>query len=144
MRVPILRSAAAGLLALGLAAPVVSASTRVEIVLDNHFLTTGVETFTASGFCPSGSAVTSNLVIVGGSHGLTFHLDKTLTCNDGSGTLSIHVDAATSYGTYTGDQGGWSVTGGTGAWAGATGGGQLVATYTSTGSLDDYTGALRP
>lgn len=62
-------------------------------------LTTGAEDFNASGFCPSGSAVTSTLRVVGGSRGLTFLLDKTRTCDDGSGAKAVHLDAPTPYGT---------------------------------------------
>lgn len=141
MRVPVIRALAAGVLILGLAVPVASAARGTAITLDANF-GTGVETFTAVGFCPAGDSVSSNLSIVGGRGGQTFHLDKTLTCADGSGSLTIHVDAATSIGTAGGDQGGWSVVSGTGAWAGASGGGRLVGDYTPTGVTDHYTGSL--
>lgn len=143
MRVPFLRPAAAGLLLLAIAAPSASAGNGAAITLDANF-TTGVETFTAVGFCPSGTATTSNLSIVGGRGGSTFHLDKTLACADGSGTLTIHVDAATANGTAGRDQGGWSVVGGTGDWSGASGGGRLVGDYVPSGVIDHYTGSLMP
>jgi hypothetical protein len=143
MRVPFARPVAAGLLLASLAAPAVSASSSTSITIDNNF-DTGAETFAASGFCASGSSVTSNLVVVGGRGGLTFHLDKTLTCDDRSGTLTIHVDAATANGTAGRDQGGWSVVSGTGAWAGASGGGRLDGEYVPTGVIDHYTGSLKP
>lgn len=143
MRVPIARAIAAGLLVLGLAAPGASAATGAAITIDANFQA-NTETFTATGFCPSGGSVTSNLKIVGGRGGVTFHLDKTLTCDDGSGTLTIHVDAATSNGHPSGDVGGWSVVSGTGAWAHASGGGRLVGDYVPTGVIDHYTGSLNP
>ena len=40
------------------------------------------------------------------------------------------------------DQGGWNVIGGTGAYAGLQGGGNLVAVYTDTGIIDHYTGVV--
>jgi len=141
MRVPVIRAMAAGILILGMAVPVAMASTGAAITVNGNFVT-GVETFTAKGFCPSGISVTSNLEIMGGRGGLTFHLDKTLTCDDGSGSLTIHVDAATSNGTSGGDQGGWSVVSGTGAWASASGGGRLVGDYVPDGVIDHYTGSL--
>jgi hypothetical protein len=140
MRVPLTRSAAAGLLLLVLAVPVASASPGVSITIDSNFQT-GVEVFTASGFCASGTSVTPNLRFIGVGNASTFHLDKTLTCDDGSGTLTIHVDAATHGGSPQ-DQGGWSVVGGTGAWSGAHGGGDLVGVYVPNGIIDHYTGSL--
>ena len=132
----------AGLLLLAAGMPAASAANRVTITIDANFQT-GVETFSASGgFCASGTSGTSNLAIVGGGHGLTFHLDKTLTCDDGSGSLVIAVNAAT-HAAHPEDQSGWAVMGGTGRWAAASGGGNLVGTYTDTGVIDQYTGSLR-
>jgi hypothetical protein len=141
MRVPFVRPAMAGILLLALAAPAASASSGVEIVIDNNFVT-GVETFTAVGFCPSGTSVSSDLRVDGGGNAATFHLQKTLTCDDGSGTLTIRVDAAT-HDSSPQDQGGWSVVGGTGAYAGANGGGNVVGYYNPVGVEDHYTGALQ-
>ncbi|HEY3548829.1 MAG TPA: hypothetical protein VGK17_22380, partial [Propionicimonas sp.] len=88
------------------------------------------------------TAQSSDLRVVGGQGGLTFHLVKTLTCDDASGSLLIAVDAATSRGRPWQDQGGWSVQGGTGQWANASGGGNLVGAYVPDGVIDDYTGVI--
>jgi len=97
----------------------------VEITLDANFVT-GAEVFTASGaFCDSGTATTDELRIVGGGSGLSFHVVKTLTCEDGSGSLTIDVDAAT-HAWAPGDQGGWAVRSGSGEWSSAAGGGRAA------------------
>lgn len=144
MRTTIIRTTAiALLLGAALASPVAAAS-RVQIVIDVNSMT-GTETFVATGgFCPSGSAVSHDFRSTGHgeNHAFTFHLAKTLTCADGSGTLTILVDAATTDGA-SGDQGGWSVGSGTGAWASAAGGGNVVGTYVPTGIIDRYTGEIR-
>jgi hypothetical protein len=72
----------------------------------------------------------------------SFHLTKTLVCTDGSGTFTIRVHAATVFGSPT-DQGGWSVVGGTGDYAGLRGGGNLVGTYVPNGIIDVYTGVVQ-
>lgn len=113
----------------------------VRISLAADFLT-GDESFTATGgFCSDGTATSSGLGIVGGGNALSFHVTKTLECGDGSGSLVIRVNAAT-HGGSDHDQGGWSVVSGTGAWAGASGGGNLVGTYVPDGVIDLYTGVL--
>ncbi|HVA87737.1 MAG TPA: hypothetical protein VNF73_15640 [Candidatus Saccharimonadales bacterium] len=109
---------------------------RIEVV-------GSTETFSTTGgtLCPSGTAVSFNFHFAGGNRAGSFHLDKTLTCDDGSGSFTIHVDAATVFGSPT-DQGGWSVAGGTGAYASLAGGGNLVGTYTEAGINDLYTGRV--
>ena len=142
MRRAVLSSIAAAALLLALANTATAAS-GVEITLHNSFNTTGEETFTATGgFCAAGSAETSDLRIVGGRAGLSFHLVKTLTCDDGSGTLVINVDVATARGHAADARGGWSIAGGTDRWAGARGGGEIFADYVPEGSIDHYTGVI--
>lgn len=140
MRVPLLRLAAAGLLALAIAAPANAGGSKIEIVLS---IEGGVETFeSAGGFCPSGTAISSDFSFAGGGRAGTFHLVKTLTCDDGSGTLLIRVDAATANGAPQ-DQGGWSIKGGTGDWAGARGGGNIVGYFDRSVDIEDhYTGVI--
>jgi hypothetical protein len=145
-RTPLVGLAAAGLLALAIAAPAAAGSGRVAITLDADF-GTGVETFTATGaFCPAGTAETPGIFFAGRGRASTFHLFKVLTCANGLDTLTIRVDAATIAGA-SGDQGGWSVVEGTGAYAGAGGGGRLVGTYYDNGGgdlgvIDRYTGVI--
>lgn len=144
MRSLIIRTAAVALLLGAALAVPVAAANRVQIVVDVNTVT-GTETFVATGgFCPSGTAVSHDFRSTGRgpNHAFTFHLEKTLTCADGSGTLTIRVNAATTDGA-PGDNGGWSVGSGTGAWAAASGGGSLVGTYVPTGIIDQYTGVLQ-
>ena len=107
----------------------------------------GVESFTTTGgvLCPDGIATTDFHHFGGdfGGHGAagSFHLTKTLDCEDGSGTFTIRVNAATVFGSPT-DQGGWSVASGTGDYEGLVGGGYLVGTYVETGIIDLYTGVV--
>jgi hypothetical protein len=109
----------------------------------------GPETFTATGdvVCDSGTAVSGPTIVAGGGRRgggvLTFHVVKTLTCADGSGTFKLLVDAAASR-TSTGTFGGFAAGQGTGEHAGLQGGGQLVGTARPDGSgvTDVYTGRL--
>ncbi len=144
MRVPLLRPLAAALVAASLLAPGATAATKGEITLTVGAFG-GPETFVASDgfFCPSGTAFSSNFRFAGGGRAGTFHLDKTFTCDDDSGTLTIHLNAATANGSPQ-DQGGWKVVGGTGAYAGTKGGGNLVGDYVDGGVIDHYMGVLTP
>ncbi len=106
----------------------------------------GVETFTTSGdvLCPSGTSE-DTFERFGGSlnsRAGTFHGYKTLTCADESGTFVITYDAATVFGSPQ-DQGGWHLVGGTGDYAGCTGGGNLVGIYIEGGIIDHYTGQVQ-
>lgn len=127
------------------AAPVAAGDGRAVITLDVNF-NNGTESFTATGaFCPSGTATSTVPAVTGGgafgAGALVFHLAKTFTCSDRSGTLTVELNATTSA-LFDGTSGGWSVKGGTGAYAGATGGGQITGVNTSTGILDTYTGTI--
>jgi hypothetical protein len=103
------------------------------------------ETFTTTGglLCPKGTAVSNPFFqTVGGSQNrgnLTFHLVKTLTCDDGSGAFKLLVDAAS---TRTGTVGNFAAGGGTGDYVGIHGGGHLVGTAFNGGLDDFYTGMV--
>jgi hypothetical protein len=133
-----------GLLA-SVGAPTVMAAPAVTtITIDVNF--SGQELFTSGGLiCPSGVAVTDPFMGAGGGRqgrgAFTFHLIKTLTCDDGSGWFRIKVEAGTSP-TSSGTVGGFSVVDGTGAYASLHGAGSLQGTFTPTGILDVYTGRL--
>jgi hypothetical protein len=131
---------AAGVLVLALSAPTAAATESVRI--DLHVDFEAGETFTATGFCPSGTAESFGFLVVGAGRATTFHLFKTLTCADGSGTLTIRVEAAGVFG-MSGTIGGWNVVEGTGAYASARGGGHIVGTSFDGGVDDLYTGNLR-
>jgi hypothetical protein len=114
------------------------AATKVTITLTS--VSSG-ETFTTTGgvLCATGTATTDFDHFGGGNVAGSFHLTKTLVCDDG--TLTIKVDAATVFGSPT-DQGGWSVIGGTEGYASLHGGGNIVGTYVPDGIIDLYTGVV--
>lgn len=136
-----------GLLAALLGAPTASAAPPTTVItIDVNFITG--ETFTATGgvVCDSGVAVTDPVSVAGGGRQgrgvFTFHLIKTLTCDDDSGSFMIKVEAATAP-TSPGTIGGFAVVGGTGDYSGLHGAGSLIGTSLSeTEILDVYTGRL--
>jgi hypothetical protein len=133
---------AGALLVLVLAAPASAATTPVTI--DLHVLfEPSTETFTAEGICPSGTAASFGFHGAGAGRATTFHLFKTLTCADGSGTITISVQAASIFG-MGGTTGGWRVVSGTGTgdYAGISGGGRIVGTGFDGGIDDHYTGRI--
>jgi len=124
----------------------VSAAGAVPTVItvdNNDTLGTGTFWTTGGALCPSGTASNffENFGGSGHSRAGTFHGYKVLTCDDNSGTFSITYDASTVFGSPT-DQGGWHLYDGTGAYAGYSGGGNLVGTYYSDGIVDSYTGRV--
>ena len=140
----------ASLLVVGLmtGGAVARSSALVTIAID---LDAGVETFTTASplLCPSGDAVTDfergagNFRVAG-----SFHLSKLLTCDDGSGSFVIRVDAGTNFVVGGGTTGGWSVVpgSGTGSYVGLRGGGSLVGVSSDTAPIDlidSYFGSLR-
>ena len=135
--------AAVGAIVLLLLVPMtVSAASMTVITLNS--VSSG-ETFTATGgvICASGTA-TTDFHHFGGSFASragSFHLTKTLVCDDDSGSFTIVVNAATVFGSPN-DQGGWAVLDGDGAYATLSGGGMLVGTYVPDGIIDVYTGSL--
>jgi hypothetical protein len=141
MRQSLVRSVFGSLvIALALAAPASAATTDVTIPLHVDF--TAGETFAdAVGFCPSGEAESFGFHIVGAGRATAFHLFKTLTCDDGSGTLTIRVNAVGVFG-MGGTIGGWNVVSGTGAYEDVHGGGLIVGTGFEGGIDDLYTGRL--
>lgn len=132
--------AVAILAAIVLSAPA-SASTAEAVQIDLHVVFGGPETFSATGICPSGTAQSFGFQQAGQGRATTFHLYKTLICDDGSGTLTIRVEAGLVFGS-PGTVGGWSVVNGTGDYAGAHGGGMIVGTSFDGGIDDVYTGML--
>lgn len=124
------------------AAPPITTIT-IEVVFDVS------ETFIATGgvVCASGTAVTDPVFgTFGGRQNrgvFTFHLVKTLTCADDSGTFTLLVNASTSPNS-PGTVGGFAAGGGSGAYADLHGGGHLVGTAYPDGSglTDVYTGRL--
>jgi hypothetical protein len=136
-----------GLLATLLVAPTATAAAPTTVItIDVNFITG--ETFTATGgvVCDSGVAVTDPVFVKGGGRQdrgiFTFHLIKTLTCDDGSGSFQILVNASQTP-TTPGTIGGFAVVGGDGDYSGLNGAGSLIGTSLSeTEILDVYTGRL--
>jgi hypothetical protein len=122
-----------------------AAAAPTTIDIDVTFGVT-LEPFTTDGgvLCPSGDAITHNVSIVGGGRQgkgtITFHLVKTMYCDDGA-TFELLVDAVK---TPTGTRGGFAVGQGTGSLAGVHGGGSLVGTDISGGAgiHDHYRGRV--
>jgi hypothetical protein len=136
-----------GVLAALLVAGTASAAPPTTVItIDANFITG--ETFTATGgvVCDSGVAVTDPFFAKGGGRQdrgvFTFHLIKTLTCDDHSGSFMIKVEAVTAR-TSPGTIGGFAVVGGTGDYSGLHGAGSLIGTIVSeTEIIDAYTGQL--
>jgi hypothetical protein len=133
---------AGALAALAWAAPT-AAATPTTIDIQVTFGVT-LEPFTTTGgvLCPAGNAISDPVSIRGGGRqgngNLTFHIVKTMYCDNGA-TFKLLVDAAR---TPTGTVGGFAVGQGTGSLAGVHGGGSLVGTGTSGGIDDHYTGRV--
>ena len=139
------------LLLLGVAVGAASGARSAQLITIEIDLDTGAETFTTDSpdLCPSGVAITdfergAGFIGAAGS----FHLSKTLICDDGSGSFVIRVDAATNFVVGSGTVGGWSVVprSGTGDYVGLGGGGSLVGTNSDQAPIDlidHYYGSLR-
>lgn len=139
-------AAAMSLLAALLIAPTASAaSSAAAFTIDIDFVA-GTEDFESSTgpLCESGSA-TSDAFIAGGGRqergALTFHVIKTVTCDDGSGTFQIRVEASS---TGDGTIGGFSVVAGsgTGDYVGLRGAGTVHGTFSENAIFDEYVGRL--
>jgi hypothetical protein len=126
------------------AAPASASGSAVRITLDVNF-DTGVEAFTAVGaFCSSGTAESTDSWPTGfgraGRAGV-FHVTKVFTCDNGTDSITVDLDAA-FIGFKGGTIGGWRVVEGTGAYDGASGGGQIAGSGTSYGIIDVYSGIV--
>lgn len=141
---------AASLLALTATAGGATAAPAPLIVIEID-LDTGTETFTTntSLLCPEGDAIT-DFDFGAGNFGAagTFHLDKLLVCDDGSGSFVIRLDAASNFVVGNGTSGGWSVVPGSGTddYVGLKGGGHVVGVNQEdpvVDLIDFYFGSLR-
>jgi hypothetical protein len=108
----------------------------IEIDIDAN-----VETFTTDSalLCPSGDANTDFHFGAGNFRQAgTFHLEKLLVCDDGSGSFVIRVDAGANFVVGDGTTGGWSVVpgSGTGVYGGLQGGGNVVGINSTTPPID--------
>ncbi|HET9084708.1 MAG TPA: hypothetical protein VFN41_09930 [Candidatus Limnocylindrales bacterium] len=129
-----------------IAAPSASAApTATTISIHIVFGNPATETFTTTGglLCLSGTAISDPFFQTFGGRqnrgNFTFHLVKTLTCDDDSGTFKLLVDAAS---TRTGTVGNFAAGRGTDDYVGIHGGGHLVGTGFNGGLDDFYTGMV--
>ena len=138
-----------GLLGAILTAPTALAGTptTTTIVIDVNF-DEGIETFTTDGalLYPSGEAEPFANVAGGGRQEkgtFTFHIVKVLTCDDGSGTFEMQIEAAFIR-QAGGPRGGFSIVqgSGTGDYEGLRGAGSLIGEGIDHGILDHYVGQL--
>ena len=101
-------------------------------------------TFTTSGggLCLSGTT-TDQEFGTGGQSGLlaNFHVLKTFTCADGSGTFTANVQAQLTFGAPA-DSFTWNIVSGTGAYANLRGSGNGAGDQLPTGVHDHFTGAV--
>lgn len=138
-----------GLLGALLVIPSTTATAATETVITIDVTFGGPEYFEATGgvLCASGTATTAGPPPAGGGRQgrgvLTFHVVKTLTCDDGSGTFKLLVDASRNPNS-PGTIGGFAIGQGTGDYVGLHGGGSLVGTDREDGSgiTDVYTGMV--
>ena len=130
--------------------------TRVDFTISESLaVTTGTLTAGSLPGCSGAVTVTTSPVTVSTSGPFTeFAGTKTITCTEAggvSGTMTIEFDAKVRLEPFCdgANKGSWSVLGGTGVYASATGGGKLNGTYPGgdsclAGAVDDrYTGRIR-
>jgi len=128
-------------LGLGAAPAVAQATGTVFRVVEIFDGSPGVFTSDGSVVCPSGktSNVTSRTEFGGGR--TLFNVQKTVTCNDGSGTFVLQIYAFSGF-AGDGTFGPWFVRSGTGDYANLRGNGRVVGTPIPNGISDVYTGRL--
>ena len=110
-----------------------AAAEPVEVVVDVPFDgSPGSFTADGAGLCAGGTYADSAIRTTGAGRGhdrtLTFHLDRTFTCSDGSGSFTVRISARWHPCDAT-NAGSWVVLRGDGDYAGLHGAGQLVGSY---------------
>ena len=101
-------------------------------------------TFTTSGggLCPGGTTTDQEFGTGGQSgHHINFHVRKTFTCADGSGTFTANVQAHLTFGAPA-DSFTWNILRGTGAYANLRGSGNGVGDELPTEIDDHFAGAV--
>jgi len=135
-RLPIRSLLITGLLIGALPGATVAAA-AVDATIDVHSaFADPAGSFTADSpvLCPEGTTHDETRV-VGSDQVLNFKNVKTFTCADGSGTFTLRINAQVMPCSST-DRGAWSVIGGTGAYEGLRGAGDLVGTYFPNDACD--------
>jgi hypothetical protein len=136
------------ILMIGLAAPALAATpgsrtVTIQLTFDDA---TGNESFVASGpgICAGGIADQRNIEFIQFDDSFSIRMTKRLVCDDGSGSIDIYLSAGEQAGSPT-RSGGWAITGGSGDYADAVGGGTLTAKGRYPGDpvgVDTMTGAV--
>ena len=101
--------------------------------------------FTSDGSIVCASGTTSNETFGSGfqsDRGVIFHVRKTITCDDGSGSFTLQLQARAGFNVGDMTSGPWVVLRGTGDYATLRGQGTVTGTFTPGGVIDAYTGWL--
>jgi len=101
--------------------------------------------FTSDGSVVCAKGTTSNLTFASGfqsDRGLIFHVRKTITCDDGSGTFTLQLQARIGFNVGGQTFGPWVVLNGTGDYVGLTGRGTVTGTQSPGAVEDSYVGWL--
>ena len=102
----------------------------------------GTFTTSGAGLCPSGTTTDQEFGTGGQSGGhINFHVLKTFTCADGSGTFTANVQAHLIFGSPT-DSFTWNILSGTGKYTNLHGSGSGVGDELETGVNDHFAGAV--
>ncbi len=125
----------------------------VSIVVTTHFY---ADQLPSGPFVADGPAVVAGLICPSGEtqdlqsrptgwrsfRATNYHLDKQFTCDDGSGTFILHMQARID--PMKGDIANWNVDGGTGDYASLHGSGKLFGVFFEDGSgvTDNLTGTV--
>jgi hypothetical protein len=101
--------------------------------------------FTSDGSVVCASGTTSNDTFGSGfqsDRGVIFHVRKTITCDDGSGTFILQIQARAGFNVGDMAFGPWTVVSGTGDYANLQGRGTVTGTPLAGGVSDLYVGWL--
>lgn len=117
--------------------------TATFTVIERFDMPNGVFASDGSLVCPSGTT-TNNVFATGfqSDRGVIFHVRKTITCNDGSGTFTLQLQARSGFGVGDITYGPWVVFDGTGDYVNLRGQGTVTGTFFPDGVSDVYTGWL--
>ena len=132
-------AAALGVLPAAAAPP----QTQTFTVVEQFEPDSGVFTSDGSVVCPSGT--TSNNTFGSGfqsDRGVIFHVRKTITCDDGTGTFILQLQARLGFNVGDMTFGPWVVLSGTGRYESLHGAGTVTGTQTEGGVSDTYVGWL--
>ena len=117
--------------------------TATFTVIERFDSGSGVFASDGSVLCASGTT-TNNTFATGfqSDRGVIFHVRKTITCSDGSGTFTLQIQARTGFNVGDLTSGPWVVWDGTGDYANLQGQGTVTGTFFPDGVSDVYTGWL--